>query len=869
MVLFSAIKFFLIFYLFHLTKYANVLKPLSDLYIYDLKINHQKNPFSINIEGNTFSFLSKEKGPFKAFLYIKDKIVQSRHVHLEECHSFAFLQPLQYNQKYRYIIQGTNTRNEIEFETTIKLESSFIKPKDKKIFSPIFFKNFDINLNEVISEGRLYITGLGLYQAFLNEKKIGNAFLTPGFNDYDYYLRYQTYNITQLLKTENILEVHMGDGWYKGRIGLLKDGKQDDLWGSEYKLCAHIVIKLQNGKEIHYETDETWKVKSSNEIFNNIYDGEIVDYTKKEESIQNVVISKENYNLIPDFGALIIQKDILYPELYISPKNETILDFKQNMVGFVRFKGFLKYNQSIKMSHGEILQNKCFFNQNLRTAKQVLKFKGDGNERIYEPKFTYFGFRYVLVKGLDVVNPKDFEGVVIYSDLEKTINCTTDNPKINKLMQNAYWGQRGNFLDVPTDCPQRDERLGWTGDTQVFSNTACYNMDSYIFYKKFMKDLRGDQLLYYDGNIPAYSPSMKNQAGPGGAVWSDVGTILPWNIYMNYGDYELLKQNYPMMMDYVNSLIKKDKEQGNYNLILEGFTYGDWLALDGEGQFNRFGATDNGFIMSVYYYHSVDLLTQAAKELGRYLDLFIYNRIKKRIYKAIINEFFEENGKLRFDSQTSYVLCLHYKIYKNKEIIIDYFKKRLKQDSYHIKTGFTGSPLILQTLFDNGMDEYAYRILYNEDFPGWLYAVNLGATTIWERWNSLLEDGTIGGNEMNSFNHYAYGSVCESIYSRMAGLRNRAPGWKKVEIKPQINYRIKKMDFSYNSISGKYEIKWKIKNYIFYIDIVIPFGCEALIILPDGKIYNVKEGSYNYQCSVDEKILIPQIDIDIKKPCNI
>ena len=316
MVLFSAIKFFLIFYLFHLTKYANVLKPLSDLYIYDLKINHQKNPFSINIEGNTFSFLSKEKGPFKAFLYIKDKIVQSRHVHLEECHSFTFLQPLQYNQKYRYIIQGTNTRNEIEFETTIKLESSFIKPKDKKIFSPIFFKNFDIKFNEVISEGRLYITGLGLYQAFLNEKKIGNAYLTPGFNDYDYYLRYQTYNITQLLKTENILEVHMGDGWYKGRIGLLKDGKQDDLWGSEYKLCAHIVIKLKNGKEIHYETDETWKVKSSNEIFNNIYDGEIVDYTTKQESIQNVVISKENYNLIPDFGALIIQKDILYPELY-------------------------------------------------------------------------------------------------------------------------------------------------------------------------------------------------------------------------------------------------------------------------------------------------------------------------------------------------------------------------------------------------------------------------------------------------------------------------------------------------------------------------------------------------------------------------
>ena len=863
--LFLTMKLFLLFYLFHLSKLVNDLKPISNLYIYDLRINHQKNPFAIGIEENNFSFLAKEKGPFKAFLYIGNKLEQTINVNLKESHSFTFSKPLKYNKKYRYIVQGSETRNEIEFETVIKLESPFIKPKNKKIFSPIFIKNFDIN--EKISEARLYITGLGLYQAFINNKKVGNAYLTPGFNDYDYYLRYQTYNITELLETKNILEVHMGDGWYKGRIGLLRGAKQDDVWGNQYKLCAHIIIKLENGNEIHYETDETWKVKQSKEVANNIYDGEIVDYTKKSENIEDVVIIKHKYNLIPDFGALIVQKDILYPELYISPKNESILDFKQNMVGFVRFKGYLKYGQVINMSHGEILQQKCFFNENLRSAKQELIFIGDGEKRIYEPKFTYFGFRYVLVQGLDKVAPEDFEGIVIYTNLEQTINCTTDNPKINRLMKNAYWGQRGNFLDVPTDCPQRDERLGWTGDTQVFSNTACYNMDSYIFYKKFLKDLRGDQILYYDGNIPAFSPSLKNQANQGGAVWSDVGTILPCNIYLNYGDINLLKYYYPMMKDYVNYLIEKDKEQGNYNLILEGFTYGDWLALDGDTIFHKFGGTDNGFIMSVYYYHSVDLLTKVANELGEYWDLFKYNRLKNKIYKALIQEFFEENGRLKFNSQTSYVLCLHYNIYKNKDIIIESFKERLALDSYHIKTGFTGSPLILLTLFDNGMDEYAYRILYNEDFPGWLYAVNLGATTIWERWNSLLEDGTIGGNTMNSFNHYAYGSVCESIYSRIAGLRNLSPGWKKVEIKPHINYRMKKINFSYNSISGKYEIKWKIKNEIFYIDIIIPFGCEAQVELPNGNKFYIKEGSYNYNCKVDKNILEP--DINKQKPCNI
>ena len=249
------------------------------------------------------------------------------------------------------------------------------------------------------------------------------------------------------------------------------------------------------------------------------------------------------------------------------------------------------------------------------------------------------------------------------------------------------------------------------------------------------------------------------------------------------------------------------------------------------------------------------------------MDFYKYKKIKNKIYKALLNEFFEDNGKLKFDSQTSYVLCLYYNIYKNKEIIINSFKERLYQDSYHIKTGFTGSPLILLTLFDNNMDEYAYRILYNEDFPGWLYAINLGATTIWERWNSLLEDGTINGNAMNSFNHYAYGSVCESIYSRIAGLRNLLPGWKNVEIKPHINYRIKNMDFSYNSISGKYEIKWKIENDVFYIDIIIPFGCEALVELPDGRKYNIKEGNFNFNCKVDKNILAP--DIDFKKPCNM
>ena len=372
------------------------------------------------------------------------------------------------------------------------------------------------------------------------------------------------------------------------------------------------------------------------------------------------------------------------------------------MVGFIRFKGYLNKSQELKISHGEVLQEKCFYNLNYRSAKAILKYKGDGNDRIYEPKFTYFGFRYALIEGLNEVNPKDFEGVVIYTDLEQTIECKTDNKKINQLIQNTLWGQKGNFLDVPTDCPQRDERLGWTADSQVFTNIACYNMDSYIFYKKYIKDLRGDQIMYFNGDIPMFSPSLKHQAENGGSVWADSGTIIPWNIYMNYGDKYLLEKSYSLMKDYVDNLIKKDESQGNNGLILKGFCFGDWLALDGISETSTNGGTDLGFIMSIYYYHSVDLLTKAAEELGKDSDVKNYTKYKEKIYKAILGEFFAPNGRLTVNTQTAYILSLYYNIYRNKEIIINKFKERLKLDAYKLKTGFTGTPLILLTLFDNG-----------------------------------------------------------------------------------------------------------------------------------------------------------------------
>ncbi len=844
--------FFLILFL---TPYSISLEPNS---IYDLRINHIATPFAIDISDNNFSFKSEEDGPFKVSILKNGEVVQTKQVPLAESHSFTFDNDLEYGSLYTYVVESSSSKVELEFETSIQLSAStFIKPKNTKLFSPIFAKDFNVE-NKEIKKGRLYMTGLGLYQAFINDAKVGNYYLTPGFNDYDFYVRYQGYDITSLLKEKNIIEVHMGDGWYKGRYGNPRsDGKQNEIWGTEYKLCAKIIIEFSDGDIQEISTDDTWKVKSSKEIVNGIYDGEEVDYTKEYGEDEDVDISTEEYKLIPDFGSSIVQKDSLSPILYISPKGEKILDFKQNMVGFIRFKGDLQKNQELKLTFGEVLQNKNFYNGNYRTATNGLKFIGDGEKRVFEPKFTFFGFRYALVQGLDKVNPEDFEGVVIYTDLEKTIKCETDNKKINKLISNAFWGQRGNFLDVPTDCPQRDERYGWMGDAQVFSNTACFNMDSYVFYKKFIKDMREEQVAYYDGDFPMWCPSMKKKCQNGGAVWADAGAIIPWNIYMNYGDKNLLEKNYQMLIDYAEALMKKDVEQGNRRLITKGFAYGDWLALDGITEESTMGGTDNDQIMCIYYYASINIASMAAKELGKTEDFDKYDKLKDEIKEAILNEYFAPNGKLTVRTQTGYILALHYNIYRNKESLIEGFKDRLSKDTYKLKTGFTGTPLILLTLFDYGLDNDAYRFLYHQKFPGWIYAINLGATTIWERWNSLLEDGTISGTSMNSLNHYAYGSVCEAIYSRIAGLKNLSPGWKKVLIQPHLNYRMRKMNFEYNSISGKFEISWNFDEEKFFMNVTIPNGVQAEIILPDGSSEIAEKGINHYECTLNETIYTP------------
>lgn len=818
------------------------------MHIYNLKVNHQTNPIGIGVGPNKFSFKVTEGYNFKIHLYEEGQSTAfySQLVDIDDMSHIYIDYPFKKGMRYSWQVEGDiNTSEKAYFEIAEDLDVSFITSHESLVM-PMFSKRFT---SKEVKSARLYITGLGLYRAFINGKKVGKDYLTPFFNDYDDYIRYQTYDITDDIKDDNIIEVILGDGWYKGRIGL--NGHGGDTYGSKYMLKAKIKLTFENGSESIIGTDRTWTCQESIIKKTSIYDGEIRNDLEENKERFEVKVIADNHKLLPDFSSPIREKLVLKPELIISPSGQKILDFKQNMVGVCSFTNRLPKGAKIKLSFGEILQKDEFYNENYRTAQSIYEYVSDGVKKEVEPFFTFYGFRYVLVEGLEEVNPSDFKGIVLYSDLESTLNVSTSHYQLNRLMKNALWGQRGNFLDVPTDCPQRDERLGWTADAQVFVNTACYHMDAFNFYKKYLRDLRYDQVTYYDGDLPMYSPSLKKSAGYGGAVWSDAATIIPWNLYQAYGDKTELANQYPLMADYVEMLIAKDEANNNTHLITQGFTFGDWLAQDGISDQSMKGGTDDTYIKSMYYYRSLELTGYAAETIGKKQESERYLNLAKQVKTAIFNEFFTLSGRLAIDTQTAYILALTFKVYLQKQGIIDGLKERLKKDLFKIKSGFVGTPLFLPTLFENGMEEEAYRLLFNEDLPGWFYAINLGATTIWERWNSLNPDGSISGVLMNSMNHYAFGSVCEAVYAYIAGLKSLEPGWKKVEIAPRLSHHLNDIELKFESPIGLYEVKWvKEKTGKFELNITIPYGGEARLILPDYEgSYNsiLSEGSYRYK----------------------
>ncbi|RJS63144.1 alpha-L-rhamnosidase [Priestia filamentosa] len=847
--------------------------------IYKLRTNHIENPLGFELNRLSLSWVTEAAGSTSTFqteAQVQVALDEDFH-HIifdsgkkQEIDSLGYTPEVELQPRTRYYWRVTVWGNEGDkvtsdsawFETAKMNEpwrGQWITPDLDKDIHPLIRKTFSLPDNVV--SARLYMCGLGLYEVEINGEKAGNEYLTPGFNAYEFWMQYQSYDITDLLMAgTNSIGITLGNGWYKGRFGF--DGGHYELYGDRFAVIGEIIATLKDGTTVVIGTNQEWKCAPSPIIFSGIYDGEIYDANKGLKDWSSPGFDDRNWEQVRPMKVETerLQARISLPmqikeerkplKVIHTPAGETVLDMGQNMTGWMRFINRATKGQKLILQYGEILQDGNFYRDNLRTAKAEYIFISDGKEKIIQPRFTFYGFRYVKITGFDKdLNINDFTGCVLYSDIEEIGTIETSNPSVNQLFKNALWGQKGNFLDVPTDCPQRDERMGWTGDAQIFASTACYNMYSPAFYNKFMVDLHEEQKRI-GGSVPFMVPTIKPEGdngfitGNGSSAWGDAATIIPWILYLHYGDKELLRKQFDTMKDWVDYIKKMDDESGAVRLWRTGFHFGDWLALDGDDPSGLTGATDPYYIASAYYCYSAQLTAKAAKILGK-MDLAEeYSLLANEVRKAIVREYFTPDGRCAIDTQTALIVALYFDLVPEhyRARLVEDLKVKLRNNKMHLQTGFVGTPYFCNTLSANGASDYAYTLLLNDDYPSWLYGVKLGATTVWERWNSVLPDGSISDTGMNSLNHYAYGSIAEWMYRYMCGINpiEDSPGFRKIILRPQPYGKLKYAKASLNSASGYIESSWEIKeDGTLSFKFIIPFNTSADLLLPNTLINEV------------------------------
>ena len=713
--------------------------------------------------------------------------------------------------------------------------SEWIKGCEKNLRGgTVYLKNFRCAAKA--EKAILKITALGVYEAKLNGERVGDFILAPGWTSYLNRLQVQSYDVTNLLKTENSLEVTVGQGWRA--IANKRDGS-DFLGYRDTALIAELTIVYADGTAESIVTDSSWTARESKLRYTNIYDGDIYDATFKAGSARHCIcVDLKKDMLIPQEGEKIVEHERM-PALQIikTPAGETVIDFGQNMTGYVEFRIKGTPSAQATISHGETLDcDGNFYNANYRSADARIKFVCDGEEQTYKSALTFFGFRYIRLENWpDEVKKENFTAVFVHSDIRRTGYFECSYETVNKLFKNIIWGQKSNFLDVPTDCPQRDERLGWTGDAQVFVRTASLNFDVERFFKKWLRDLAADQGR--DGCVPHVVPNIFDDMG-GSSAWSDAAVICPWEIYRTYGDKAVLEEQFDSMkawIDWMRERSENGKRSG-------GSHFGDWLGLDSpEGSYK--GATPEELIATAYYKYSTELFIKAAHALGR--DVAEYENIPAEAAKAFRREYME-NGRVKNATQTACVLALYFDITDDRAATVGQLNELIERAG-HLETGFVGTPYLLHALSDNGYAETAYDLLLRREYPSWLYPISKGATTVWEHWDGIKPDGTMWSTDMNSFNHYAYGAVADWMYGAAAGINSDPdrPGFEHIIFRPVTDRRLDFVKASIDTRRGTVASEWRRENgrikYIF----TVPEGCGASVII-GGEKHEVGAGTHEF-----------------------
>jgi len=706
--------------------------------------------------------------------------------------------------------------------------------------SPMFRKVF--MLGHKVKAAHLYISAHGLYEAQLNGKRIGDDYFVPGFTSYNKRLQYQVYDVTSgLHRGLNAFGVTIGDGWYRGYTY----DRKKNVYGKKLALLFQLEVIYTDGKQQVFVSDKSWKVAYGPIQSSSFFNGEVYDANKEKRGWTTAAYKDDAWEpvkqknkvkdyLIASAGPPVKKQERFFPlKVFTTPEGDRVVDFGQNLVGWVQFKLKAKAGDTLRLFHAEVLDQKGnFYTKNLRSAKQEITyvFRSDSVET-YEPHFTFQGFRYLKIVGYTgPIDSTNVAAYALYSDMDQTGKFTTSNPLINQLQHNILWSQKGNFIEIPTDCPQRDERMGWTGDAQAFCLTATFNMDVAGFFTKWLKDLSADQVK--NGAVPYVIPNVLDSTYSAASGWSDVATIAPWTIYLAYGDKEVLRQQYESMKAWVTYI----QQHSRNNLWDTGNHFGDWLFYAGTDYEDGAAHTDKNLIAQAFYAYSTQLLINAAKILNKEEDEKKYIQLLINIKKAFLSEYVTPNGRMISGTQTSYVLALNFDLLP--ENLRESAAKRLVQniDGYdgHITTGFLGTPYICHVLSRFGYTDRAYELLMNESYPSWLYPVKNGATTIWERWDGIKPDKSFEDPGMNSFNHYAYGAIGDWMYGVIAGINTdeTAPGFRKMIIAPHPGGKLKNAEAELETQYGKVKSAWSVDSGKITIDITVPPNTTAQIVLP-------------------------------------
>lgn len=699
----------------------------------------------------------------------------------------------------------------------------------KKHVCPVFLRKWNNNGKE-IRKATLYVTALGTYEARLNGERVSDYVLAPGWTAYEKRLQYQEYDITDLLKEENELTITVGKGWFRSPMPGFGDTR-DCVLRTERPcgIFAEIHLEYKDGFQNIIPTDTKWMWGDSPVLFSEIYDGEVFDaafITEKWEQCK--ILDWQTDILIPQEGEKILEMELVFPkEIIKTPAGEIVIDFGQEITGYVEISLTAKKGDRIHILHGEVLDsNGNFYNENYRGAKAEITYFCKDGKQTWHPKLTFYGFRYIKLDEFPIEPQLDcFQGIVVYSEIRQTGEIQCSDESLNRLFSNILWGQKGNFLDVPTDCPQRDERLGWTGDAQVFVKTASYNYDVERFFRKWLHDLAAEQRE--NGEVGQVIPDFRPD-DPCSSAWGDAATICPWQIYMTYGNREILVEQFDSMKAWVDYITAATETE---DLWTGGFHFGDWLGLDAPcGSYK--GASREEFIASAFYAYSTSLVVRAGHELKTDVEIYenLYDRIVKKFRKTFTVYY----------TQTEYVLAIMFGLTDNPQKKTDELVSMIKKTG-HMTTGFVGTPYLLHVLSDYGYTELAYSLLLRKEYPGWLYSVEKGATTIWEHWDGIMPSGEFWSSDMNSFNHYAYGSVADWIYEVAAGIKPTESGFRKIRIEPKADRRLKWLSASIETRQGKVSSKWTCTDKGIRYDIETPV--ETQVVLHE-KTITVQRGKY-------------------------